>query len=105
MSDDLISRKAVMDYLREQQADVIMENAKENPSTYEATKGMKCSIDAFMNFIVTMPTAYDLDKVVEQLKKQIGTCEMEDCEQYNGDCDVCRAGKAIEIVKAGGVNE
>lgn len=46
MSDDLISRKAVMDYLREQQANVIIEQNKNNSVTYDATKGMLASASA-----------------------------------------------------------
>lgn len=70
MNDDLISRKAVMDYLREKQANVIIEKHKENPLTHEATIGMQYALDALMNFIITMPTAYDIDWVKDQLEKK-----------------------------------
>ena len=56
------------------------------------------------------PTAYDPDKVVEQLKEveKIMTspvnkdCFGEECRA--SDCTVCLISKAIEIVKGGGVD-
>ena len=56
------------------------------------------------------PTAYDLDKVVEQLEEveKIMTSPVnEDCfgeECRASDCTVCLISKAIEIVKGGGVD-
>lgn len=57
-----------------------------------------------------MPTAYDVDKVVEQLQKisdeaedEISVCEKEDCLYFDGFSD--GVDKAIEIVKGGGVDE
>lgn len=101
MSNDLISRKAVMDYLQEQQANVIIEKNKNNPVTYDAAKGMLASVDAFMNFIVQAPTAYDVDKVVEQLKDKIEITWSHD--YFGGKKDAFN--EAIEIVKGGGVDE
>lgn len=56
------------------------------------------------------PTAYDVDKVVEQLQKisdeaedEISVCEKEDCLYFDGFSD--GVDKAIEIVKGGGVDE
>ena len=61
------------------------------------------------DFIKSMPTAYDIDKVVEQLKKfnvRKG-CHLE-CTNYypsvdrcNGDCHSYIKHKTIEIVKGG----
>ena len=57
------------------------------------------------------PTAYDIDKVVEELKK-IETCGdcRNNCEYYDwsvgaceGHCEDYVRGRAIEIVKQGGV--
>jgi small nuclear ribonucleoprotein (snRNP)-like protein len=96
---DLISRKAVMDYLREQQANVIIEQNKENHVTYEATKGMLSSVDAFMNFIVQLPTVYDVDRAVEQItKKAIAEDEV---LYVNGDkiTYFVRLDEVIEILK------
>lgn len=101
MSDDLISRKVVMDYLQEQQANVIIEQNKNNPVTYDATKGMLGSADAFINFIIQVPTAYDVDKVVEQLESKIEITWSHD--YLGGRKDAFN--EAIEIVKGGGVDE
>lgn len=65
------------------------------------------------NVINTQPTAYDPDKVVEQLKKCAkgncvgdsdgGTCPCIGNSEI--DCEKCTMLRAIEIVKAGGVDE
>lgn len=58
--------------------------------------------DAVKKVINDMPTAYDVDKVVEQLKKR--------SEEYNsgvrlhGKPEEMITTEAIEIVKGGGVN-
>lgn len=55
------------------------------------------------------PTAYDVDKVVEQLEEY---AHSNICESHNGcpyrcnedmDCDNCGAMGALEIVKSGGI--
>lgn len=68
--------------------------------------------DAVKDVINNMPTAYDPDKVVEQLEK----CAKGNCVRnsdsgrcpYIGnseiDCEKCAMLRAIEIVKAGGVD-
>ena len=64
-----------------------------------------------MAVIDVQPTAYDPDKVVEQLEEveKIMTSPVnEDCfgeECRASDCTVCLISKAIEIVKGGGVDE
>lgn len=65
--------------------------------------------DAVKDVINNMPTAYDQDKVVQQLEEveKIMTspvnkdCFGEECRA--SDCTVCLISKAIEIVKGGGV--
>lgn len=62
--------------------------------------------DAVKDVINNMPTAYDVDKVVEQLEEveKIMTspvnvdCFGEECKA--SDCTVCLISKAIEIVKS-----
>ena len=55
------------------------------------------------------PTAFDIDKIVEQLEEveKIMTSPVtEDCfgeECRASDCTICLISKAIEIVKGGGV--
>lgn len=69
----------------------------------------KSQMKAILDFIDAQPTAYDSDKVVEQLEEveKIMTSPVnEDCfgeECRVSDCTVCLISKAIEIVKGGGV--
>lgn len=76
---------------------VEMENNIGNIYNPDIIKGMRFAVD----FIKTLPTAYDVDKVVEQLEDLRKECESpleEYCPNYFID-------RAIEIVKVGGVNE
>lgn len=58
-----------------------------------------------------IPTAYDVDKVVKQLKelKTMDVCDFYDCPDDDISCEECirtrLVNKVIEIVKAGGINE
>lgn len=63
---DLISRKVVMDWLRDLQAQTIIQRHKGNSSLVDTT--IEVAVNNFINFIVQVPTAYDVDKVVEQLE-------------------------------------
>ena len=68
-----------------------------------------------MEVIDEQPTAFDVDKVVEQIEsikgKEQGACTNEQCENCNyfNDCwdgdmiDNLALDKAIEIIKGGGV--
>lgn len=58
--------------------------------------------NAMCELIDKQPTAYDVDKVVERLRKEISDCMCDKCDKYT-DCDTCRAEKAVEIVKSGGI--
>lgn len=69
-------------------------------------------IIGFQSVIDTQPTAYDVDKVVEQLRKQQEKLETdifakESDNWYGQYCNGIHEGidKAIEIVKAGGIDE
>jgi len=95
MSDDLISRKVVMDYLREQQAMIIIEKNKNNSVSNHYIPEIQESIQTFMNFIVQVPTAYDVDKVINELEhaKEV-TPRLSARATYKD---------AIEVVKGGGV--
>ena len=62
------------------------------------------------DFIMSQPTAYDVEKVVEELHEfslnTIPYCnEMlrEDLCDDSNDCDYCKLQHAIEIVRKGGV--
>ena len=56
--------------------------------------------DAVKDVINNMPTAYDVDKVVEQLEELRKECE-DPLQDYDPNYFI---DKAIEIVKGGGVN-
>ena len=55
-----------------------------------------------LDFIICQPTAYDVDKVVEELEKESFTTTDTVC---GGIFKAIRLSSAIEIVKAGGKNE
>lgn len=71
MSDDLISRKAVLDYLKEQNNNLLMEKQKNGVVSTEACRGMESALIAFRSFILSQPTAFDKEKVAEELRGQI----------------------------------
>lgn len=60
-----------------------------------------------MELIDMQPTAYDADKVVEQLRENDNICSS--CLNRNNSIAVCATfcdiGERLKIVKAGGVNE
>lgn len=69
-------------------------------------------VEALHEYIANMPTAYDIDKVVEELEEIINPKEMYFCRVSKGRCihnedDIecidCVAQRAIKIVKQGGV--
>ena len=65
----------------------------------------KSQVKAILDFIDAQPTAYDMDKVVEQLKALTGEeCTLHECGIRSEHCKACIAKKAIDIVKAGGVD-
>ena len=59
-----------------------------------------------LDFIICQPTAYDIDKVVEKLKRirVKETCNKEKCDTKE-ICRICVVDDAIEIVKQGGVSD
>ena len=60
----------------------------------------------WLNMIYRQPTAYDVDKVVEQLEeiRVKKTCNKEKCDTKEL-CRICVVDDAIEIVKQGGVSD
>ena len=63
-------------------------------------------IDRCINFAQTEPTAFDADKVVQELEKIRAkeTCNKEKCDTKE-ICRICVVDDAIEIVKQGGVGK
>lgn len=87
MNGDLISRSAVIDVI----------------------KRHECNTIRIMEGVMELPTAYDVDKVVERLEEY---AHSNICESHNGcpyicnedmNCDNCGAMGALEIVKSGGI--
>lgn len=68
-----------------------------------------CAIGDDITFCIDKePTAYYMDKVVEQLEdesKKCSICELPTCKEDESHCCYCNGlNKSIEIVKAGGMN-
>lgn len=108
MSNDLISRSLVMDYLREQETNIITEKNKKGFASADVCDGMSSAIKAFKNYIMQAPTAYDPDKVIKELEEYAysdicGSCRscrpVDDID--NIECENCGALGALEIVKGG----
>lgn len=79
---------------------------------FEGQKYNKSQMKSILDFIDAQPTAYDVDKVVEQLREQQEKLETdifarESDDWYGQYCNGIHEGieKAIEIVKAGGRDE
>ena len=66
------------------------------------------TLDNVRDMVFDHPTAYDVDKVIEQLENEASRCASFFCDDYRDDYE---RGKfeayndAIEIVKRGGVEE
>ncbi len=89
MSNDLISRSAVIDLIRPR-----FNSSKEGTLEYQRLYSILTSVQ-------DLPTAYDVDKVVEQLHKT-------QVYKFQGklpDGRICHFSDVIELVKAGGTHE
>lgn len=83
---DLISRKALMQSLR-------------NNVLIDVTPNLEQAIEE-------LPTAYDVDKVVDQLSKEYTNIENDELlTSAEKEAVLCRITRDIDIIKAGGVNE
>lgn len=93
---DLISRSALIQTLKYNKA-INEDDAK--------GKMMVIPVDNVIEYVEKMPTAYNVDKVVEQIKKKGSIhCLNSSCD---GDCALCDYGVSvrdiIDLVKEGGV--
>ena len=63
-------------------------------------------LKALKKYLDLQPTAYDIDKIVEELEKIRAkeTCNKEKCDTKE-ICRICVVDDAIEIVKQGGVSD
>lgn len=85
MNDDLISRKALIENLMQEIP--LAEN-----------------VHIFRDIIENQPTAFDKEKVIEELDKFTGEeCTLHECGIRSERCKPCIAKKAIEIVEKGGI--
>lgn len=84
MSDDLISRKALI---------VDMKSRKYID---------KALCEIFETVVDKAPTAFDKEKVIEQIRERVSDCYLEYCGKYN-NCLQCRADEAVDIVEKGGI--
>lgn len=96
MSNDLISRSQVEKLLR-----VYADDVGCNREEYELANEILKAV-CFLSDVENIPTAYDVDKVVEQIKKATDEHGLVD---YINDKPVIKKEKAIEIVKVGGKYE
>lgn len=89
MSDDLISRKALLNRFKYSETD------------NETDKAWICTV---RRIIKEMPTSFDKEKVIEELYRYTAEeCELHECGIRSEYCNVCIAKKAIEIVEKGGI--
>ena len=58
--------------------------------------------DMMITITRDLPTAYDVEKVIEQIKEQDGICT--GC-RHTDECNECSIGEKITIVKGGGIDE
>ena len=113
MSDDLISRKAVLDYLKEQNNNLLKEKQKNGfVVSTEACRGMESALIAFRSFILNLPTAFDKEKVIEELKSWEKASHDAGIQSTYAELDNKASGyyqesrayhRAIEIVEKGGI--
>ena len=95
MNDDLISRKATYEAF----------------ATYlnrsflgEISSQSELRIGEIASVIHSVPTAFDKEKVIEELDKLTGEeCTLHECGIRSERCKPCIAKKAIEIVEKGGI--
>ncbi len=93
---DLISRSVVMDFLREEQANLII--AKNTGKLdKELATGALTAVEAVIDFVVQAPTAFDVEKVITQLILK--------GRPWNPEEHHITVSKAIEIVKSGGADD
>lgn len=110
---DLISRSELLKIIEDEEKELPLDAEKYHIDK-NVVDGMKASLIAIKNIVTEQQTAYDVEKVVEQLEQQ--------AEQYHRRADeyaqkgvdrqcehmagkACSYEYAIEIVKAGGLNE
>ena len=93
---DLISRSELLKIIEDEEQGLPIDAEKYHVDK-NVVDGMKASLSAIKNIVTEQPTAYDIDKVVEELRK--ASWEETDIST------VIYIDDAIEIVKQGGVSD
>ena len=95
MKDDLISRKALLEVI---DISFIIPILKMNlRPEHEAVLKIQ-------EIIMNMPTAFDKEKVIEELDKFTEEeCTLHECGIRSERCKPCIAKKAVEIIEKGGI--
>lgn len=100
---DLISRSELLNYLDKETNGIPIDAEKYNIDP-NVVDGMIAAAEAFTNKVKKQPTAYDIDKVVEELKKESYAIMLDGAVVASKEV-VIDAEIAIEIVKRGGSDE
>lgn len=93
MSDDLINREAIYKAF----SDYLNKNF-----LGETSSQTELSIGEIASIIHSVPTAFDKEKVLEELRERVSDCYLEYCGKYN-NCLQCRSDEAVKIVEKGGI--
>ena len=98
MNDDLISRKALLKQFS------ISDSGRRIPEYDIDNFPITLSIKDVKEIVRKAPTAFDKEKVIEELDKLTGEeCTLHECGIRSERCKPCIAKKAIEIVEKGGI--
>ena len=95
-------------------ADLLKENILKwlKPSAPDETEMIEVT-DALVSTMIEIdeqPTAFDVDKVIEQMEQRIANFDCKSCRYGNVECEVCNKDcsdalidSLLEIVKGGGI--
>lgn len=102
MSDDLISRKVLFDELSSLRIELNGISCRK-----EFKKTVKEVLDCVKHVVEDQPTAFDKEKVIEELKSAIGDIHYTEDGSFNGKCiedfEFIQAKTALELVEKGGI--
>ena len=100
MSDDLISRKTLLEEIRSFRCSITGLRAGKGVLASAADEYRK----SILQIIEDQQTAFDKEKVIDEIKKYVGIpCPLHECGIRSEYCSSCMAKKAIEIVEKGGI--
>lgn len=99
MSDDLISRKTLMEEIQSFRCSITGLRAGKGVLAHAADEYRK----SILQIIEDQPTAFNKENVIEQIREKVSDCYLEYCGKYN-NCLQCRADEAVKIVEKGGLN-